>query len=108
MMPELNFIEAYKLLQPTAERGVIEARNKALTEIVGKLDMSQMIHLCRLAFNLPYDPSVYTDWFQSPLNQPDPQFFVAQDAAEAGRGATLTPRPVVSAHYSRVALEFLC
>jgi hypothetical protein len=107
MMPELNFIEAYKLLQPTAERGVIEARNKALTEIVGKLDMPQIVHLCRLAFNLPYDPVVYTDWFQSPLNQPDPQFFVAQDAAEAGRVATLALRHFVSAGNTRVALTVL-
>jgi hypothetical protein len=105
MMPELNFIEAYKLLQPTAERGIIEARNKALTEIVGKLDMSQIVHLCRLAFNLPYDPAVYIDWFQSPLNQPDPQFFVAQDAAEAGRVATLALRHFVSD--TRVALTVL-
>jgi hypothetical protein len=106
-MADFNFIEAYKILQPAAERGVVDARNKAFSEIAGKLDMAQIVDLCRLAFHLPYQAASYAEWFQNPLNQPDPQFFVAQDAAEAGRIATLVLRWYVSAGNSKVALAAL-
>jgi hypothetical protein len=106
-MAEFNFIEAYKGLQPTAERGVVDARNKAFSEIIGNLNMPQIVDLCRLAFHLPFRAETYVDWFQNPINQPDPQFFVAQDAAEAGRIATLILRHFVSTGNSSVALAVL-
>ncbi|SDF29968.1 hypothetical protein SAMN05216337_105056 [Bradyrhizobium brasilense] len=106
-MAEFNFIEAYKGLQPTAERGLIEARDKAFTEIVGKVNMPQVVDLCRLAFHLPYRAENYDGWFQQPMNGPDPQFFVAHDAAEAGRIATLILRHFVSRNSSNVALAVL-
>jgi hypothetical protein len=94
-MPELNFIKAYKLLQPTADRGLVDARNQGFSKILEKFDWPQIVDLTRLAFHLPYDATGYEDWFQTPLHGPDPHFFVSQDAAEAGRIATLILRHYV-------------
>jgi GTPase-associated system helical domain len=107
MMPNFNFIEAYKLLQPTVERGVVEARNEGFTKIVEKVTWANIVNLSRLAFNLHYDPQVYIDWFQVPLQKPDPHFFVAQDAAEAGRVAALVLRHFVSLNNATAALIVL-
>jgi GTPase-associated system helical domain len=106
-MAEFNFIEAYKGLQPTAERGLVDARSKAFSEIVANVDMPRVVDLCRLAFHLPYRAESYAEWFQNPLNGPDPQFFVAQDAAEAGRVATLALRHFVSRGSTNVASAVL-
>lgn len=106
-MPNFNFIEAYKLLQPTAERGMVDARNEGFTKIIEDMAWAKVVDLTRLAFNLRYDPQVYVDWFQAPLQKSDPHFFVAQDAVEAGRVATLVLRNLVSANNATVALIVL-
>jgi hypothetical protein len=96
MMAQFNFIEAYKKLQPAADRGVIEWRNASFAEIVKGIDWGQIVDLSRLAFNLPYDAKVYEDWFQKAMHDTDAHFFVAHDAAEAGRISTLILRYFVS------------
>lgn len=103
MMAQFNFIEAYKELQPTADRGVVEWRNASFAEIVKSIKWEQIVDLSRLAFNLPYDAKVYEDWFQKPLHDTDAHFFVAQDAAEAGRVATLILR-----HFASQGNETAC
>ena len=95
-MAEFNFIESYKLLQPTADRGVVDLRNAGFDQIVKGITWGQIVDLSRLAFNLPYDAAVYADWFQKPLHDADPHFFVSQDAAEAGRIAVLVLRHFVA------------
>jgi hypothetical protein len=96
MMGQFNFIEAYKELQPTADRGVIEWRNASFAEIVKSINWKQIVDLTRLAFNLPYDAKDYEDWFQKAMHDSDAYFFVTQDAAEAGRVATLILRHFLS------------
>jgi hypothetical protein len=96
MMAQFNFIEAYKKLQPTTDRGVVEWRNASFAEIVKGINWGQIVDLSRLAFNLPFDARDYEEWFQKPLHDNDAHFFVAQDAAEAGRVATLILRHFVS------------
>ncbi|QOZ33187.1 GTPase-associated system all-helical protein GASH [Bradyrhizobium sp. CCBAU 53421] len=95
-MAEFNFIEAYKLLQPAVDRGIVDARKAGFDQIVKGLTWSQIVDLSRLAFGLPYEAAVYTEWFQKPLHDADPHFFVAQDAAEAGRIAVLILRHFVA------------
>lgn len=95
-MAQFNFIEAYKLLQPAADRGVVDARSAGFAQVVKGINWSQIVDLSRLAFGLPYDAAVYDEWFQKPLHGPDPHFFVAQDMAEAGRIATLVLRHFVA------------
>jgi hypothetical protein len=105
-MPELNFIEAYKLLQPSAERGVVDARSEGFTR-VKEVTWAHIVDLTRIAFSLPHDPAVYKDWFEAPFQKQDPHFFVAQDAAEAGRLATLVLRHFVAAGKETAALVVL-
>jgi hypothetical protein len=107
MMQNFNFIEAYKLLRPTVERSVVDARNEGFTKILESITWENIVDLTRLAFNLPYDPQVYIDWFQAPLQNADPHFFVAQDASEAGRVATLVLRHFISANNATAALIVL-
>lgn len=95
-MAQFNFIEAYKLLQPAADRGVVDARSAGFSQVVKDVSWSQIVDLSRLAFGLPYDATVYDGWFQNPLHGSDPHFFVAQDPAEAGRVATLILRHFVA------------
>jgi hypothetical protein len=107
MMAEFNFIEAYKQLQPTADRVLVDARDQGARKILETLTLPQVIDLARLAFQLPYEPTSYVDWFQAPLHEPDPHFFVAQDPAEAGRIATLALRQRVFDRNTAIALVVL-
>jgi hypothetical protein len=107
MMAEFNFIEAYKLLQPTADRVLVDARDQGTRKILEKLNWPQVVDLARLAFQLPHEPTSYIDWFQGPLHEPDPHFFVAQDLAEAGRIATLALRQRVAGRNTSIALIVL-
>ncbi|MEH2711425.1 hypothetical protein ABIF21_002448 [Bradyrhizobium elkanii] len=95
-MAEFNFIESYKLLQPATDRAVVDLRKAGFDQIVKSITWGQIVDLGRLAFNLPYDAAVYAEWFQKPLHDADPHFFVAQDAAEAGRIAVLVLRHFVA------------
>jgi hypothetical protein len=95
-MSGFDFIEAYKQLQPTADRAVIDLRKQGHDKILEGLTWPQVVDLARLSFNLPFDESAYQEWFQKPLHEADPHFFVAQDPAEAGRIATLALRRRVS------------
>ncbi|MCP1968465.1 GTPase-associated system all-helical protein GASH [Bradyrhizobium elkanii] len=95
-MAEFNFIESYKLLQPATDRAVVDLRKSGFDQIVKSITWGQIVDLGRLAFNLPYDAAVYAEWFQKPLHDADPHFFVAQDAAEAGRIAVLVLRHFVA------------
>lgn len=106
-MAEFNFIEAYKSLQPAADRALVDARDKGAQKILESLTCPRVIDLARLAFHLPYEPASYADWFQAPLHDLDPHFFVAQDSAEAGRVATLALRQRVSERVISVALVVL-
>ena len=106
-MEQFNFIEAYKALRPTADRGIIEWRNSSFTAIVKSINWKQIVDLSRLAFNLPYDPKDYEDWFQKAMHDTDAHFFVAQDAAEAGRVATLILRHFLSSGSERACTTAL-
>jgi len=102
---EFKFMDAYRTMVPAAGREVVDARQKShdkLFSLVSK-EIEKRYDLCRLAFQLPYDPATLTEWFEKPVKTFDVQFSTALDKAEAGRIAALLLRDLVwrgTSHYA--------
>lgn len=93
---EFKFLEAYRTMAPTANRDVVDARQKSHDKLYPLIKtMDQVYDLCRLAFRLPYDPATLTEWFEKTVKEPDVHFSIEIDKAEAGRLAALLLRDLI-------------
>jgi hypothetical protein len=93
MSGTFDFMTTYRKLAPQTPREVIDARQKAHSQLRPQTNsMPRIYDLCRLAFQLePQGPDVAT-WFERPVKDADPQFSIEIDKAEAGRLASLLLR----------------
>jgi hypothetical protein len=93
MTDSFDFMTSYRKLVPQASREIVDARQKAHSQLRPKITTMQHIYdLCRLAFQLdPHSPGL-TAWFEVPVKAADPQFSLEIDKAEAGRIASLLLR----------------
>jgi hypothetical protein len=103
-----DFVEKYRLVDPSASREIVAARESAFRTIKPQATSTSRIHdLCRLAFQLPFDDSNYAVWFTQPIKDTDPHFVLAQDAAEAGRMATMILHDLTRSGSDKVAICIL-
>lgn len=114
-MADLNFVEAYRDMQPAASRDVIVAREASYKTILkdAPKDITKLLDLVRLYFDLsPIDDTALDNWFGKALRQKDKVFSLQRDKEEAARIAALgllgivqngfpvTPALVVAASFS--------
>jgi hypothetical protein len=104
----LNFVEAYRIAHPSATCELVAAREHAFKIIKPEVKSTDRVHdLCRLAFHMPFEADSYSGWFDKPISDADPHFVISQDAAEAGRMATVVLRDLVAGGGDAVALSVL-
>jgi len=106
---QFKFLDAYRLMVPSAASELIEARRKSHDKILplASKDFKKVYDLCRLAFRLPNDTANFAEWFELPVKEFDVRFSIAIDSAETARISALLLRDLISrgtAHYSLLVL----
>src|SRR6516162_6174387 len=103
--PEFDFTEVYRRMVPSASREVVAAREKAHRDLLPEVKTMERVYaLCRLAFELPEEPSAIAEWFEKPIKDQDPHFSIKIDIAEAGRIAAALLRHRIADNDLGVAL----
>jgi hypothetical protein len=90
--PGFTFAEAYRTLQPSADRTITSARETAHKAIRAEAtnNVRRQADLARLAFRLPVPPdSGLETWFVKHVQKADSHFSPDMDKEEAARIATL-------------------
>ncbi|MBY5694679.1 GTPase-associated system all-helical protein GASH [Rhizobium leguminosarum] len=101
-----NFSEAYRKMQPTAERSIITARETAHKTILADAMKSaaKVVDLARLAFGLPVAPErELDDWFGKAVKKGDKHFSLQIDTEEAARIATLLLSDAIHSGYYNIS-----
>ncbi|MBZ6077575.1 GTPase-associated system all-helical protein GASH [Microvirga puerhi] len=99
---DFNFSEAYRNLQPTADRSITAARENAHRALRAEAPKSvqKLVDLTRLAFGLPVpEESALEEWFEKPVRKKDAHFSLQIDKEEAARIATLVLSDIIQSRY---------
>jgi GTPase-associated system helical domain len=108
MSGTFDFMTAYRKLASQTPREVVDARQKAYSQLTAQVNsMPRIYDLCRLAFQLDLQGPEVATWFEQPIKESDPQFSIEIDKAEAGRLASLLLREhiaSVAGPYSALAV----
>lgn len=106
MAAAFDFIQAYRDLDGSATRDVVEARHKGFQKLSTTIDkMNQIYDLCRLAYQI--EPFPARPWFEEPIREFDPHFVVNKEKVDAGRIAALLLRQKMMSSGSYAPLAIL-
>lgn len=105
-----NFAEAYRMLQPAAERSVFEARAAALAKIStqGRGSVAKIVAIARITFGVPLpSDDESAEWLQAIVRERDASFSLAMDREEARIICAVVLQSVLQAGFDRVATLIL-